>query len=124
MPSMVRIILHTRQLFAERTAWYIRHGGGNKVAVTSTGTVRVVNSISAPTWALPLLLNGSRVVLQPAPKRVTSFGKAFPLKKDHQKKAAKLVGVGRLVSLKSTQQLVVRSSKAYLMGKAGRGVIC
>ncbi|MPC31171.1 hypothetical protein E2C01_024453 [Portunus trituberculatus] len=84
-----------------------RHGGGSKVAVTVTATVRVVNSTSAPTWALPPLLNGSRVVLQPAPKWVTGCGKAFLLQKDHRKKAAKLVGVGCLVSMKSTQQLEV-----------------
>ncbi|MPC48280.1 hypothetical protein E2C01_042049 [Portunus trituberculatus] len=46
------------------------------------------------------------------------YGKAFPLQKDYGKKAANLAGVGHLVSMKSTQQLVVRSSKAYLMGKA------
>ncbi|MPC72362.1 hypothetical protein E2C01_066666 [Portunus trituberculatus] len=82
MPSMVRIVLHARKLFA---AWYIRHGDGSKMAVT-TGIDT----------------------------------------KDHRKKAAKLVGVGRLVSMKSTQQLVVCSSKVYLMGKAtsSRGVIC
>ncbi|MPC66282.1 hypothetical protein E2C01_060429 [Portunus trituberculatus] len=85
-----------------------------------------MNSTSAPTWALPSHPNGSQVVLQPAPKRVTGCGKAFLLQKDHRKKADKLVGAGRLVSVKSTQQLVVRSSKTYLMGKAtsSRGVIC
>ncbi|MPC48759.1 hypothetical protein E2C01_042542 [Portunus trituberculatus] len=75
------------ELFAERTACYIQHGIGSKVAVTGTGTVGVVNSTSAPTWAL---LNRSWVVSQPAPKWVTGNGKTFPLQKDHRKKAAKL----------------------------------
>ena len=104
MPGMFRIALLTRPPFAGGTARGIRHGGGDNKASVQV-SVRVVNStMAASNNALPsLLLNGSLVVSQPAPNWVTGCSKAFPLRKDHRKKADNL---GRLDSVKEAQQLM------------------
>ena len=100
MPGTVRIGLLTRPLLTGGTAQNIRHGGGKRNV--SRQLYKCINKArSSP------LLNGSRVVLQPAPDWVTGCGKAFPLQKDHGKKAAKLAATERrLDGAKKAEQLV------------------